>query len=244
MERSTIGDNILPCPQCLSNSELVIGWFPDPNSNDTEYTRVGCKKCNKYFSEKKGKHAVALWNYFAVTEFEKLGKELKYSKLYKLLYAQTISELEALRIQKEIDTFLKHEISTRCDFNIGDTFTDKSKNNSDWIVREIHSVYGWNTGPFWIIKAESINVHGKFTDNIIEFWEKDKKFFLKRDRYFTPTRWLQIKPKISCMYKKLIGEIISINTKVKKATLKIDGQLFVVNSLKDIKIPIEHINLA
>lgn len=242
MERSAIDDDVKVCPNCLTKSELVIGWFLEDESTSNEYTRVGCKKCDTYFTEKESKHAVALWNNFARKEFENKGKALNHAEFYKLFYEKTVLEINVNKVQKDIDIYLESHISCKCKFEIGDIIADKRRMNSAWMVKKIYSVYGWNTGPFWIIEAGNISTNGKLTGSRCDFWERDKDYLFKESPYWQPTRWLQIKPNLECLHKNIIGKVISVDHSKRQALIEVGAEKIKIQSLNDIKISILNIN--
>jgi len=153
-----------------------------------------------------------------------------------------IAEKEVGRLNQEVDKYLENNISTQCPLKLNDVFTDE-RDNSIWIVLNIKSVYGFNTGPFWIIQAESVNSNGKIIRGLkVDFWQNEGRFYKKREPYFVPTRWNQLKKDIICLFDNKKYNITSINKQNKLLTINRGKTEKTLNSLKEIKIPIECIN--
>ncbi|MCD4722194.1 MAG: hypothetical protein K8S13_20380 [Desulfobacula sp.] len=242
MERSALGDDILTCPNCLSDSGLVIGWFPISESDSKKFTRVGCKKYKIYFSENEHWHAVIFWNNFAITEFAKKKKIHKHSELYKSLYLKAKLEKKVNELQQKIDQYLEEKISVNCKFSVGDIFKDKRDKSSNWMVKKVNSFYGCNTGPFWIIKAQYVNKNGKLTDGEKEFWERDQQYFIKGKIYWKPTRWSQIKPNKQCLYKGSVGNVNSVSYSKREAIIQDGSEFKKISTLMEIKVSVIEIN--
>lgn len=235
MQRSAVNDDVLPCPKCKNRSELIIVF-------SETFNKVGCSNCDDYTTDSEWNFAITKWNYTSIIEFKKNGKKHKQYELYDLLYQRMIVEKEKKKLNQEIDNYLKKNISTECPLQFNDVFTDE-RDNSTWIVLDIKSVYAFNKGPFWMIQAESVNKNGKIIRGYkVDFLKQDERFYKKRDPYFVPTRWSQLKKDIICLFDNKKYNITSINTKNKLLTINCGKTEKTLNSLKKIKISIEYIN--
>jgi len=161
MERTAQEDDVKTCPLCGSREALVIRWFPDIDYPVHEITEVGCKKCDKFFSEKEAKHAIAAWNFFVVEEIDRIGKKESHIELYRLLYKLSQAEKQATSLQTKIDNYLEENISSTCDLKRGDRFEVKGWPGRIWSVEKVYSDYFWNTGPTWIIDAIKVLTNGR-----------------------------------------------------------------------------------
>ena len=235
MQRSAVNNDVLPCPKCKNRSKLITVLSEKENT-------VGCSNCNDYITDSEWNFAITKWNYTSIIEFKKNGKKHKKYELYDLLYQRMIVEKEKEKLNQEIDNYLKKNISTECPLQFNDVFTDE-RDNSIWIVLNIKSVYGFNTGPFWIIQANSVNRNGKIIRDLkVDIWQNEEQFYKKREPYFVPTRWNQLKKDIICLFDNKKYKITSINAQNKLLTINCDKTEKTLNSLKEIKIPIECIN--
>ena len=241
-ERSAVKDDVVTCPSCNSRSNLTIGWVSINAKKSKELTRVGCKKCKTFFTEKKYWHAITFWNNYALIEFLKKGKKMKHNKLYNYLYQKAKAEKEADFLQDKIDQYLEENISTKCKFSIGDIIRDKRDTKYNWIVKKLYSVYGANTGAFWILKVQCINKNGKILEEESELWENDEKFFEAGVEFYQATRWTQLKSGHKCFYQDLSYTISSINLSKREAKLKNSIKEIKMNSLTKLKISVHDIN--
>ena len=160
-ERSASGDDVKTCPSCNSRDGLVIRWFSDIDYRIHEITEVGCKKCHKFISEKEDRHAIAAWNLFVIEEAERTGKKEDHAELYRLLYAHSQAEKKTTSLRTKIDDYLEENFTPTCPLKKGDRFKFEGRVGEVWSVKKIYSVYGWNTGPFWIIDALNVLKNGR-----------------------------------------------------------------------------------
>ena len=142
MEQTAQEYDVKTCPLCGSREALVIRRLPDIDHRVHEITEVGCKKCDKFFSEKEDRHAIVAWNIFAIEEIERIGEKENHSELYKLIYAHSQAEKQTASLRAKIDTYLENNITPSCPFRIGDRFKVKGRHKGVWSVRRVHSVYG------------------------------------------------------------------------------------------------------
>ena len=153
-----------------------------------------------------------------------------------------IAEKEVGRLKQEVDKYIENNISTQCPLKLNDVFTDE-RYNSIWIVLNIKPVYFFNKGPLWMIQAESVDRNGKINRGLKDnFLQNEERFYKKREPYFVPTRWNQLKKDIICLFDNKKYNITSINEQNKLLTINCDKTEKRLNSLKEIKIPIECIN--
>jgi len=241
-ERSAVQYDVLTCPSCNSRSNLTIYWTSINANKSEELTSVGCKKCKTFFTEKEDCHAITFWNNYALIELLKKGKKIKHNKLYKYLYQKAKAEKEADFLQDKINQYLEENISTKCKFSIGDIIRDKRDTKYNWIVKELSSVYGVNTGAFWILKVQCINKNGKILEGETELWENDEKFLESGVEFYQPTRWTQLKSGNACLYQDLEYTISSINLSKREAKLKNGIKETKMNSLTKLKISVHDIN--
>jgi hypothetical protein len=231
MQRNAVDDDVLPCPKCKRRAELIIVF-------SETFNKVGCHTCDDYSTDSESNFAITKWNYISIIEYKKNGKKHKQFELYELLYQKMIAEKEVGRLNQEVDKYLENNISTQCPLKLNDVFTDE-RDNSIWIVLNIKSVYGFNTGPFWMIQAESVNRNGKIIRGIkVDFWQKEGRFYKKREPYFVPTRWNQLKKDTICLFDNKKYNITSINEQSKLLTINCGKTEKTLNSLKEIKIPL------
>ena len=139
MERSAKEDDVKTCPLCGSRESLVIRWLPDIHHCVHEKTEVGCLECEKFFSAKEDRHAVAAWNLFVVEEIDRIGKKESHVELYQLLYARSQAEKQVASLQSKIDNYLEENISPTCDLKRGDRFKVKQWPGGIWSVEKVYS---------------------------------------------------------------------------------------------------------
>jgi hypothetical protein len=239
MERSAKEDDVKTCPLCASRDALVIRWLPDINKRVHERTEVGCKKCGKFFSEKEDRHAIVAWNIFAIEEIERIGEKEKHSELYKLIYAHSQAEKQTASLRAKIDTYLENNITPSCPFRMGDRFKVKWRHKGVWSVRRVHSVYGWNTGPFWIIDALNVLKNGRLGEKSREFWERDKSKLVPLKPFWRPTKWKQLIPGDDCLYSSQSGQILNVDYSKRIAKINLNGETVQIKVLSNIFVPIQ-----
>jgi len=241
MERNAQEDDVKTCPLCGSREALVIRSFPDINHLKHEITEVGCKKCDKFFSEKKAKHAVAAWNLFVVEETDRIGKKESHIELYRLLYAHSQAEKQEASLQTKIDDYLEENISPACDLKIGDRFEVKGWPGGTWSVEKVYSAYFYNTGPTWIIAAINVLPNGRLGEEHHEFLESDRAKIEPIEPFWPPTRWKQVIQGDNCLYSNQSGQILDVDRSKRIAKININGETIQVTSLSKISVPIQRV---
>lgn len=239
MERSAKEDDVKTCPLCGSREALAIRWLPDIDYRLNERTEVGCKKCNKFFSEKEDRHAIAAWNLFVIEESERIGKKEDHVELYRLLYAHSQAEKKTAFIRTKIDDYLEENITPSSPLSKGDRFKVKGRGGGVWSVQNIHSVYGWNTGPFWIIDALNVLKNCRIGEKHREFWERDKAKLVLLKPFWRPTRWCQVIRGDDCLYMSRTGRILDSDHSKRMAKIKLNNETVQVTSLSNIFVPIK-----
>lgn len=151
---------------------LVVRWLPDLDHRVHERTEIGCANCGKWFSGREDQWAIARWNMFAVTEWEKRGVVLEHAELARLLFESSEAEERARFLRGDIDSYLAKHIPPTCPFSHGDRFISERPPRGVWSVRNVRAVYGYNTGPFWIVEAQSVLSSGRLGDKHHEFWQE------------------------------------------------------------------------
>lgn len=235
MEQIAKEFDVRTCPLCGSRESLVIRWIPDVDSNVHEKTLVGCKKCNKYFSEKEDRHAVAAWNHFAIQQRDEI---LPHLELYQLLYEHSQAEKQAASLWAKINDYLEKNITPTCPLKGGDMFKIKGLPGQVWSVKGVHSVYGWNTGPFWIIDSVNLQKNGRLGDKHHKIWERDKAKLVPLKPFWRPTRWNQVIRGDDCFYLSQLGQILDVNHSKRIAKIKLNSKTIRVTTLDKISVPI------
>ncbi|MBC8459159.1 MAG: hypothetical protein H8D67_14290 [Deltaproteobacteria bacterium] len=240
MERSAKEDDVKTCPLCGSREALVIRWLPDINHCVHEKTEVGCFKCEKFFSEKEDRHAIAAWNLFVVEEIERIGKKESHIELYRLLYEHSQAEKQAASLQTKIDNYLEENISPTCDLKRGDRFKVKEwPGGGIWSVEKVYSAYFWNTGPTWIIDAINVLTNGRLGEKHHEFLERDRAKIEPIKPFWPPTRWKQVIRGDNCLYSNQSGQILDVDNSKRIAKINLNGETIQVKSLSKLLLPIQ-----
>ena len=239
MEQTAKEFDVKTCPLCGSREALVIRWIPDIDRSVHEITVVGCKKCDKFFSEKEDRHAIAAWNHFVIQQDDRILRNERHVELYQLLYAHSQAEKQAASLRTKIDDYLEENITPTCPLKIGDRFKIKGGQGEVWSVKGVHSVYGWNTGPFWIIDSLNVLKNGRLGDKHREFWERDKAKLVPLKPFWRPTRWNQVIRGDDCLYSSQLGQILDVDHSRRIAKIKLNRETVRVTTLSKIFVPIQ-----
>ncbi len=239
MERTAQEYDVKTCPLCGSREALVIRWLPDIDHRVHEITAVGCKKCDKFFSEKEDRHAIAAWNHFVIQQVDRIGKKEDHVELYRLLYVHSQAEKQAASLRTRIDDYLEENITPTCPLKRRDRFKVKGGSGEVWSVKKVHSVYGWNTGPFWIIDALNVLKNGRIGDKHREFWGRDKAKLVPLKPFWRPTRWKQVIRGDDCLHSSQSGKILDVNHSKRIAKINLNSETVQVTSLSKISVPIQ-----
>jgi len=237
MERGAADYDIKTCPLCGSRDGLVIRWLPDINHRVHEVTEVGCAKCGKFFSGKEDRFVFADWNLFAIEEFEQRGVREPHTQLHRLLHECAKAEKIAVDVRAQIDAYLEEHIAPTCPFGKGDRFRAVQYPRGVWSVQAVKAVYGYNTGPFWIVSAVNVLPSGRLGDKTHEFWQKDLNALRRLVPFWKPHTWRQVVPGDQCMILKQRGLIRSVDRSSRTASIALGDQLIEIRRLQDLEVP-------
>ena len=207
-------------------------------------TIVGCKKCDKYFSEKEDRHAIAAWNHFAMQPSDEILKKEHHLELYQLLYAHSQAEIQAASLCAKINDYLEKNISSTCPLKEGDMFKIKGMPGEAWSVKGVHSVYCWDTGPFWIIDSVNVQKNGRLGDKQHEICERDKARLVPLKPFWPPTRWNQVIRGDDCLYSSQLGQILDVDHSKRIAKIKLNSKTVRVTTLDKISVPIHRFEVT
>jgi|GEM_PF-5844112 len=238
MEQIAKEFDLRTCPLCGSREFLVIRWIQDLDRRVHKETVVGCKKCDKYFSEKEDRHAVAAWNHFAIQQSDGSLRYERHLELYRLLYAHSQAEKQVAALWANINEYLEKNITLICPLKEGDMFKIKGMPGETWSVKKVRSVYSWNIGPFWIIDSVNVQKNGRLGDKQHEICERDKAKLIPIKPFWPPTRWNQVFRGDDCLYSGQLGQILYVDHSRRIAKIKWNGKTVRVITLDKIAVPI------
>ena len=244
MEQIAKEFDVQTCPLCGSRESLVIRWIPDLDRSLHEKTIVGCKKFDKYFSEKEYRHAIAAWNHFAIQQSDGILKNECYLELYRLLYEHSLAEKQTACLWAKINDYLERNITPTCPLKVGDIFKIKGMPGQVWSVKGVHSVYGWNTGPFWIIDSVNVKRNGRLGDKHHELWERDKAKLVPLKPFWRPTGWNQVIRGDNCLYSSQLGQILDVDHSKRIAKIKLNSKTVRVTTLDKLSVPIHRFDVT
>ena len=199
-------------------------------------TEVGCAKCGKFFAGKEDRFAMADWNLFAIEEFEGRGIREPHADLYRLLHTCATAEKNAAHVRDQIDAYLEEHIKPTCPFAKGDRFRAVRHPRGIWSVQSVKAVYGYNTGPFWIVSAVNVLPSGRLGDKTHEFWQQDAEALRRLFPFWKPNMWRQVIPGDECIVLTQRGVIRSADRS--SASVALRDQLVEVRRLQDLRVPV------
>lgn len=243
MERSAKEFDVKTCPLCGSRESLVM-WIPGLDRGPHEKTIVGCKKCDKYFSEKEDRQAIAAWNHFAIQQSDGILKNERHLELYQLIYEHSLAEKQTACLWAKINEYLERTITPTCPLKRGDIFKIKGIPGQVWSVKGVRSVYGWNTGPFWIIDSVNVQKNGRLGDKHHEICERDKAKLVPLKPFWRPTRWNQVIRGDNCLYSSHLGWILDVDHSKRIAQIKLDSKTVRVATLDKLSVPIHRFDVS
>jgi len=238
MEQPATDNDVIACPLCGNRDGLTIRWIPELDYRVHERTEIGCATCQKWFSAKEDRWAIAEWNNFAIEGWRQKGVEQPNAELCHLLLAHYHDEMAERASAQAVDAYLVEHIVPLCPFAIGDRFEAQVYPHGIWSVRVIKAVYGINTGPFWIIEARNVQHNGRLGDNREEFWQRDAEYFRKVPPFWRPTRWFQVIAGDECVCHGEAGTLVDVNARAKTASVSIQGKIRVIRSLSNLYVPV------
>jgi len=244
MEQIAKEFDLWTCPLCCSREFLVIRWIPCSDRSMHKKTIVGCKKCDKYFSEKEDRHAVAAWNHFAIQQSDEILRDVRHLELYQLVYEHSQAEKQTASLWAQINDYLEKNITPTCPLKAGDMFEIKGLPGQVWAVKDVHSVYGWNTGPFWIIDSVNVQKNGRLGDKPQEFWQRDKAKLVPLKPFWRPTRWNQVIRGDNCLYLSKLGQILNVDHSKRIAEIKLNSKTVRVTTLDNISVPLHRFEVT
>lgn len=238
MERSGTDYDIVTCPFCKGRDGLTIKWLPDIDHGIRERTDVGCMKCDKWFSGKEDRWAFARWNAFAVAEWLKQGRQIPHSELYRILLLHSEAEETASTYRKEADHYLEEHVASTCPFRTGDRFEAHIKHGGYWSVQNVRAVYGYNTGPFWIIEACEVLPSGRLGENRKEFWQRDASRLKLLPPFWKASRWSHVVAGDECVLCGESGAVIAVEPDNRSASIAVKGETRIIHTLSELHVPI------
>jgi len=181
---------------------------------------------------------MADWNLFAIEEFERRGIREPHAQLHRLLHECARAERNAADVRAQIDAYLEEHIAPTCPFGKGDRFRAVRHPRGIWSVQAVRAVYGYNTGPFWIVSAVNVLPSGRLGDKTHEFWQQDADALRRLLPFWKPHTWRQVVPGDDCMVLKQRGLIRSVDRSSHVASIALGDQLVEVRRLQDLGVPI------
>jgi hypothetical protein len=215
--------------------------LPDIDHRLHETTEVGCANCNIFFSGTEDRHPITEWNLFVIQENKKCGISDPHEKLYELLYKHHEQEMRADSSRTDIDEYLADNIVPLCPFQIGDRFKFNKYPGGIWSTRSIRAVYGTNTGPFWILTAQTVSKSGRVAEDKHEFWQRDSEFMISIPPYWTPYRWAQIVEGDECLVGRGKGIIINVDPAGRQVSISVGNDTVIVRRLNELRVPLHRV---
>lgn len=181
---------------------------------------------------------MADWNLFAIEEFERKGVHDPRAQLHKLLYEHAQAEKKVVEQRARINAYLEEHIAPTCPFRKGDRFRAIRYPRGIWSVQAVRAVYGYNTGPFWIIEAVNVLPSGRLGDKTHEFWQRDVEALKCLVPFWKPHTWRQVVPGDNCIVLTQLGLVQSVDRSLHTASIKLGNRIVEVRRLQDLKVPI------
>lgn len=181
---------------------------------------------------------MADWNLFAIEKFERRDIREPHAQLHRLLHECAQAEKNAAEVRAQIDVYLEEHIAPTCPFGKGDRFRAVRYPRGIWSIQAIRAVYGYNTGPFWIVGAVNVLPSGRLGDKTHEFWQKDAGALRRLLPFWKPHTWKQVVEGDDCMILKQRGLIRSVDRSSRAASIALGDQLIEVRRLQDLRVPI------
>ena len=236
-ERNAGNDDIKTCPICNSREGLIIRWHPDIGKPIHEYTEIGCTNCDKYFRGEEDIFPITEWNLFVIDENKKKRRVHKYEELYRLLHAHNQNEKAGIVSRNAIDEYLETNISSNCPYKTGNRFKFREPHRGIWSAVSVRSVYGTNTGPFWILTAREVLKSGRLGENKGEFWQREERTMIPIEPFWKPYTWSQVIVGDDCRYNENAGVITEANHLKHKAIISVNEEIIEINKLSELGVP-------
>jgi hypothetical protein len=240
-ERDASGDDLVPCPNCGTESELRVRFHVKQSGIGHDQTDVFCPGCGQIFSASETRWAYADWNAWAIDAWQRKGKHIDIAPLYCLLKEeadfQRDQEVREHDLERRISASLEQYVD--CPWNLGDRFQSKQRPVGIWEVTKIERIYATNTGPMWLVHATKVKASGFLGGDSHVFAGRDADQLEAIAPFWRPTKWTQLVVGDACLHDLESGTLIAVDAIRHQTRIKLAGGNQVeIDTLKPLKVPV------
>lgn len=233
---------LFTCVSCDRRDRLEWRGPPWHMSGEHAAIRVGCSRCDLWFSGRHHWHAVARWNWRAVQELRAKGKEVRHAHFFGMLHEEAEHE-EAMEVLRENrKQYLNENLLQEWPLQVGDLFVMPSHRAGTFEVYDIEAAWDLSKGPLWIARASLLSPGGLRGREEVAVWPDDLPLVRHVERFWTPWRWSHIVPGDDCRVDGKKAKVVALNRRGRRITVRVDGRKEIhLRRLDQLHVPLERV---